>query len=71
MTSTLPIHPDTIYTEGSVATALDIPLATLARARRSGRLRHTRQGRRVLLLGRWLLDWLQSDATDRQGVARA
>jgi hypothetical protein len=67
MTSTLPIHPDTVYTEGAVATALDIPLATLARARRSGRLRFTRQGRRVLLLGRWLLDWLQNDASRRGG----
>ena len=64
--STLPIHPDTIYTEGVVATTLDIPLATLARARRSGRLRYTRQGRRVLLLGQWLLDWLKDDVSRRE-----
>jgi hypothetical protein len=62
MLDTLPIHPDTVYTEGAVALALDLPTATLRRARREGRLRYTRQGQRVLILGRWLLDWLDSDA---------
>jgi hypothetical protein len=65
MLDTLPIHPDTVYTEGAVALALDLPTATLRRARREGRLRYTRQGPRVLILGRWLLDWLDTDAGRR------
>jgi excisionase family DNA binding protein len=59
---TLSIEPDTVYSEGAVALALDLPLATLARARRDGRLRFTRQGRRVLIRGAWLLAWLESSA---------
>jgi hypothetical protein len=66
MANTLPIHPDTVYTEGAVALALDLPTGTLRRARREGRLRYTRQGRRVLILGRWLLDWLDADAARRK-----
>ena len=62
MPTTLPIDPDTIYTEGAVAVALDIPLATLARARREGRLRYSRQGPRVLIRGAWLLAWLEADS---------
>jgi hypothetical protein len=56
MQNTLPVNPDTIYTEAAVCLALDVPTATLQRARREGRLRYTRQGQRVLILGRWLLD---------------
>jgi hypothetical protein len=61
MANTLHIDPDTIYTEGAVSLALDIPLATLARARRERRLRFTRQGRRVLIRGAWLLAWIEGD----------
>jgi hypothetical protein len=56
------IDPTAIYDDGAVLMALDIPTATLARARRDGRLRYTRQGRRALYLGQWLLDWLAADA---------
>lgn len=52
------IDPEALYPEGAVALALDIPSATLARARRSGALRSRRVGNRTLYLGRWLLDWL-------------
>jgi hypothetical protein len=65
------IDPGAVYDDGSVILALDIPSATLARARRKGRLRYTRQGRRVLYLGQWLLDWLANEAASRQEVARA
>jgi hypothetical protein len=57
------IDPDAIYDDGAVCLALDIPSSALARARRDGRLRHTRQGRRALYLGQWLLDWLALDST--------
>jgi hypothetical protein len=65
MPSTLPIDPDTVYTEGAISLALDLPTATLRRARREGRLRFSRQGPRILILGRWVLDWLTADAQQR------
>jgi hypothetical protein len=55
------IDPDALYAEGAVAIALDIPTATLVRARRAGTLRFRRVGKRTLYLGRWLLDWLAQD----------
>jgi hypothetical protein len=69
MATTCRIDPETIYDTGAVVLALDIPSSTLARARREGRLRYTRQGRRVLYLGRWLLDWLAADAAGKGVVA--
>jgi hypothetical protein len=69
MLEPITINPDGLYDDGAVVLALDIPSATLARARRTGRLRHTRQGRRVLYRGQWLLDWLEATATTvRKGV---
>ena len=58
MVSPIKIDPDSIYDDGSLVLMLDVSTATLARARRDGRLRYTRQGRRVLYLGQWILDWL-------------
>lgn len=55
--------PEAIYDDGAVYAAIEVSAATLARARRTGRLRSSRQGRRILYLGRWLLDWLESDST--------
>jgi hypothetical protein len=62
MVSPTSIDPHAVYDDGAVCLALDIPSATLARARRAGRLRYTRQGRRALYLGQWILDWLILDA---------
>jgi hypothetical protein len=71
MPSTLTIHPDTVYTEGAIAVALDLPQATLARARREGRLRYSRQGPRVLIRGAWLLTWLESTSRPESEVGHA
>lgn len=54
------IDHDAIYTDGELRLLLDLPSATLARERRSGRLRYRRIGRRVYHLGSWVLDWLRS-----------
>jgi len=62
MANSLQIDPGSIYDEGAVSLALDIPLSTLERARREGRLRFTRKGRRVFFVGRWLLEWFASEA---------
>jgi hypothetical protein len=69
MVSPVKIDPESIYDDGSILFTLDISSETLARARREGRLRFTRQGRRVLYLGRWILEWLS--ANERKGVANA
>jgi hypothetical protein len=60
--SLLSIDPRAVYSEGALSLALEVPLATLLRARREGRLRYSRQGRRVLFLGQWIIDWLEHDA---------
>jgi len=61
MTRSSQIDPQAVFDDGAIHLALDIPTATLARARRAGRLRFTRKGRRVLYLGQWILDWLATD----------
>jgi hypothetical protein len=68
MATKLQIDPDTVYGEGEISLSLDIPTTTLCRERRAGRLRFTRKGRRVLILGRWLLDWLKKE--DAQSGSR-
>jgi hypothetical protein len=55
------IVPDAIYAEGELRLLLDLPSATLARERRSGRLRCRRVGQRTFYLGRWVLDWLAGE----------
>jgi hypothetical protein len=52
------IHPERVYDTAALVLALDIPSATLARARREGRLRYSRRGQRVYYLGSWVLSWL-------------
>jgi hypothetical protein len=56
------IHPDAVYHDGQARLLLGLAGATLARARREGRLRFTRQGKRILYRGAWLLAWLEADA---------
>lgn len=62
MTSKVLFEPSGVYDDGSIHLALAIPSKTLAHARRSGKLRFTRKGRRVLYLGKWILDWLEMDS---------
>ena len=56
------IDPDGIYQDGQARLLLGLTGSALASARREGRLRFTRQGKRVLYRGAWLLAWLESDA---------
>jgi hypothetical protein len=63
MVSPISIDPAAVYDDGAILLALDISSASLARARRAGQLRFSRQGRRILYLGRWLLEWLEADST--------
>jgi hypothetical protein len=61
-TATIRIDPDGIYDDALLRGALDVSDVTLARARSDGRLRYSRQGKRILYLGCWVLDWLKADA---------
>lgn len=67
MASSFCIEPDRIYDEGSIALAMDLPLATLARARREGRLRFARKGRRVFFFGQWVIDWIKESGQEWAG----
>jgi hypothetical protein len=55
------IDPESIYDDGALAMTLGVASASLARARRQGRLRYRRVGNRTLYLGRWIIDWLTAD----------
>jgi hypothetical protein len=70
MATAISINPAAFYDDDLLFSALELSAATLARARRDGRLRYTRQGRRTLYLGQWVLDWLAAEATPafRKGV---
>ena len=62
MSGSVLIDPNGIYDDDAVFRALEVSASVLSRARREGRLRFTRKGRRVFYLGRWLLDWFEADA---------
>jgi hypothetical protein len=59
------IEPEAIYDDGSLYQFLGLSPTSLAAGRRAGTLRHTRHGKRVLYLGRWVLTWLESQAIPR------
>jgi hypothetical protein len=61
MVKAFSIEPDLIYDDGPLVLDLGMSGGALAKARRSGALRYTRKGGRVLYLGRWILDWLEKD----------
>jgi hypothetical protein len=61
MATTISIDPAGIYNDTLLCDLLGISVQTLSRARRSGTLRYTRKGQRVLYVGAWVLDWLQTD----------
>lgn len=64
------IDPEAIYDDGSLRQALGLTDAALANARRAGTLRHTRQGKRTLYLGKWILSWLENQATPQPEATR-
>jgi hypothetical protein len=64
------IEPDALYDDGSLRQALGLTANALANARRAGTLRFTRQGKRTLYLGRWILDWFESAPAATPSKAR-
>lgn len=65
MDAGLPAHIDAdgIYSDGDVRLLLGLTAAALARARRAGSLRYSRQGNSLLYRGIWLTEWLECDAS--------
>jgi hypothetical protein len=70
MVSPVSIEPRALYDDGAILLTLGFSSQTLARARRAGKLRYTRQGRRTLYLGEWLLAWLEADTRQEVNAAR-
>ncbi len=60
-----PIDPKAVYDDSALSVALGVSPESLARARQTGELRHTRKGRRILYLGQWILEWIERGAIER------
>jgi hypothetical protein len=63
MIDSIRIDPQAIYDDLALYQALGISSQTLSRARRSGELRYTRKGQRLLYVGAWVMSWLETTAT--------
>jgi hypothetical protein len=66
------IDPESLLDDGSLRQVLGLTPSTLAAARRRGSLRYTRQGKRILYKGAWVLAWLEAEPNanrPREGVA--
>ena len=61
------IEPEALYDDGALRAALGLTPASLANARRAGQLRFARQGKRTLYKGKWVLAWLEFQATPEAG----
>jgi len=66
-----PIEATAVYDDSALSIALGVSAESLTRARKAGDLRFTRQGRRILYLGKWILDWLEAGAVSGKGVPHA
>ena len=65
------IEPEALYDDGTLLQSIGITSSALAAARRSGALRFTRKGKRILYKGAWLLAWLEPlPADDGKAVAQ-
>ena len=63
------LEPDGWYDSDELHVILEIPPATLKRARRNGSLRFSRRGNRTLYRGAWVVDWLEAGTADAGGAA--
>jgi hypothetical protein len=64
------IQSKAVYDDGALFLSLGLTPAALSKARRGGELRFTRQGKRTLYLGQWVLDWLQATAQTTKAESR-
>jgi hypothetical protein len=70
MTAGVCLDPNAVYDDGALYCALGLTSTVLAKARRSGLLKFTKQGRRTFYLGKWVLEWLSSEGQRRDGYER-
>ena len=68
MTEPVLIDPEAFYDDRTLRRGLGITSPTLSTARRSGALRFTRKGNRVLYLGAWVLACLEAESLPRRSV---
>ena len=61
------IEPEALYDDGALRAALGLSPSSLANARRAGQLRFSRQGKRTFYKGKWVLEWLESQAAPEAG----
>jgi hypothetical protein len=59
MIKAVELAPNAIVDDGTLYLELGISSSATAKARRAGLLRYSKVGRRVLYLGRWVLEWLE------------
>jgi hypothetical protein len=57
------IQSSAVYDDIALQVSIGLSQAVLTRARRERRLRFSRQGRRIVYLGEWILDWLERDSS--------
>jgi len=64
MPDPISIDPRAVYDDGVLLLRFGFAPGTLVKARRSGQLRFTRKGQRIVYLGEWILDWLNADSAE-------
>jgi hypothetical protein len=63
------IAPTAVYSIEQAQAALGLKRTTLAREIRLGRLRVARRGGKYLVLGKWLLQWIEAGELTREPTA--
>ena len=61
MVDAIHIDPDAIYDDHVLTLGLGLSLTAIRRARRAGRLRYSRVGKRTVYFGAWVLDCLRHE----------
>jgi hypothetical protein len=64
MTEPCLLSPDAIYDDLLLRQVLGLHLDQIARARRSGELRHSKRGGRYFYRGDWVIGWLTGDGDE-------
>lgn len=67
MSEPVVIDPEAMYDDDALCKLLRLRRGSMERARKSGELRYTRRGGRILYVGRWVREWLTM--ADTQEVA--
>jgi hypothetical protein len=63
------IDADGVYDDDLLFAVLGVHFRTLRQARQEKQIRFTRKGRRILYLGRWVLDWLAGSSNTQEKAA--